>query len=109
MTPGESETYFIASSSELGGTKSSSSLEAMGGPNKDAMSSGRKPTLGKIVANDDKLLDDFGTLVNCDAGGNGGRSRGKLNVDCVGELSVGMLVGRDGLGQDKDGGDNNTF
>ena len=93
MTPGESATSFIACSSELGGTKSSSSGEAMGGPNKDAMFSGRKPTSG-----------------NRDAGcGNGGRSRGKLNVDPVGDLTVKMLVGRFGLGPDTGGEDNKLF
>ena len=91
-TPGESKTLFIASSNELGGTKSSSSVEAIGGPNKDAMFSGRKPTLG-----------------NRDDVGNGGRSRGKLNIDSVGELTFKMLVGRFGLGQDTDGEDNESF
>ena len=93
MTPGEFTTSFIASSSELGGTKSSSSGEAIGGPNKNAMFSGRKPTSGNRDA----------------GGGNGGRSRGKRNVDPVGELTVKMLVGCFGLGPDTGGEDNKLF
>ena len=93
MTPGEFTTSFIASSSELGGTKSSSSGETIGGPNKNAMFSGRKPTSGNRDA----------------GGGNGGRSRGKRNVDPVGELTVKMLVGCFGLGPDTGGEDNELF
>ena len=93
MTPGEFTTSFIASSSELGGAKSSSSGEVIGGPNKIAMFSGRKPTSGNRDA----------------GGGNGGRSRGKHNVDPVGELTVKMLVGRFGRGQDTGGADNKSF